>query len=856
MSNIRWQISCWVTALVGWFSSGMLPDGKLLPPVNSALAQSFDELADDSQKMVQGLRDRGLLDLADAFASRLLEKKELDAVTQSNLVVERIRTQMARAIQIPLPDRNHAWDEAQVIGERFHTAHPQHPRRALVEIQQALALQAEGRLISAERKIGAIDDAGSERGLRQLREARKRFEQIERDLKRSFAQAPDKPTADGRLTNEQLHSLAANARFQAALSSLELASYYAPDDRMNRIDVLTSVAANLEELISQVDAKNPLAIAAKLRLVEAWRFMGNLGDAQRTLAEIPLTNLPDDLQQLLWEQALLLAVELNQPREAVNIVEALEGAPGLKPTTQLAVLQVLFALADQAAESERGDWLRRATTLIGRIEGTQGGYWARLAERTLVQHFGSGPSRANPATIGSGNTESLDMVARVGDAAFREERWEDALRAYESAVVEALANQTWSVAYAVGFKSAQASEKMRQHQAAADRLLEIVAQAPDDPYAPPAHLRAIWNVSQLTQDAQQKARFHDLLQEHLQKFPASETRDQARLWLARYQLADGQTAAALENYLQIPPMSTIAPQAARDLRAAIPRHLSELRAQDTTATSKAAERISRELLTRLQQSAAEDTRLTESDAHLALALAPLANEFKTADDQELARYLELARLIPGAAQTEWYVFNSAALISLYAEQTEQQPRATELFAELRSNSAALLNLYELLSKQKNSGQPAPNLFSQWLSQTASALEATASDPSQRGLWQMERAKLLLSSGDHDQARTILEPLAAASPNRLDIQIALARALAASPATHSQALDQWRRVSAKAKEQSDDWFEARYEIARLLFETGQKDRAAEVLRFMQAVPPGWTQSKKRNDFDALFEKVSR
>ncbi|MBX3417788.1 MAG: hypothetical protein KF851_09305 [Pirellulaceae bacterium] len=817
-----------------------------------AQGQAIDSVTDDTQKMVQGLRDRGLFDLADLFANRWLEKKDIDPVTQANLVIEQVRTQMARAIQIPLPERNAAWDAAQTVAEDFLGQNPQHPRRAMIEIQQALALQAEGRLISAEKKVGAVDATIEERGLRQLREARKRLEQIERDLKRLFAQAPDKPTKDGRLTNEQLHSIAANTRFQAALTSLELAGYYPPDDRLNRIDVLISVVSRLEETISQVDAKNVLAISAKLRLIEAWRMMGNFADAQRALKELPVKNLPDDLQQLFWEQSLLLAVDQGQPRSALSVVEALENAPGLKPTTQMALLQLLFALAANSNESERGDWLRRATNLIGRIEGTQGNYWARLAERTLVQHVGSG----RPETMAGSDSESLDMVARVGDAAFREERWEDALRAYESAVVEALVNQEWSVAYTVGFKSAQASEKLRQHQAAADRLLEIVARAPDDPYAPPAHLRAIWNVSQLGQDAEQKSRFHDLLQEHLQKFPASETRDQARLWLARYQLAEGQTAAALENYLQIPPTSTIAPQASRDLRAAIPRHLSELRAQSATVATKAAERISRELLTRLQQSAAEDTRLTESDSHLALALTPLVNEFKTADDQELARYLELARLIPGAVQTDWYVFNSSALISLYAQRSEQQSRAGELIAEIQTNPAALLNLYELLSKQQAASQPTPKLLGEWLNRTTAALEATSSDPAQRGLWQMERAKLLLAAGEHAEARAILEPLAAASPNRLDIQIALARALAASSETHTQALDQWRRVSAKTKEQSDDWFEARYEIARLLFETGQKDRAAEVLRFMQAVPPGWTQSKKRSDFDALFEKVSR
>ncbi len=821
----------------------------------SLSVQGLDGPGDDLTKMVQGLRERSLYDLADAYVQRWLARKDLEPAAQGSLIIEQIRTQMARAVQTPLAERQGAWDQAVKIGDDFLRDHPQHPRRPLIEIQQALALQAEGRLISAESKIGIADDALRERGLKQLREARRRLDQVERDVKKLLPPAPDKPASDGRLTNEQLHAVAANARFQGALTSLEMAGFYPADDRLNRIDVLVSVVSRLEDTIRQVDTKNPLAIAARLRLVEAHRLAGDYALGEQILSELPPTKLPDDLEQLRAEQTLLLAVERGNPRSAIGLLKSLEMTPTTRPVVQLAMLRAMLALSEDSNDAEREDWLRRSANLIGQIEARHGGYWAQLAEKTLVQRLGDAASAAQPNMASRGSAAS-EMIVRIGDAAFREERWGDARQAYETAVTEALANQKYAAALSIALKSAQASEKLREHQAAADRLLSVVAVAAGERLAPAAHLRAAWNVSQLAQDPAQKNRFQELLREHLERFPRSETCDQARLWLARLLLAEQRTTEAISLYLQIPHTSSTAPQAARDLRVALPKHLAVLRGQEPTRASEAARAILADAWKRLEQSASEDSRLTEADAQLAIALAPLVVEFRPEQAGQLARLLELARLAQGSAQSEWYPLNTASLVGLYAIAGDQPQRERELFDELRTNRSALLHLYDLLSKSPLMAGNSSQTFDQRLGDLLTILEANATDANDKIRWQWERAKHLLAQGQTAEARAILQSLAAAAPNRIDVQLTLARALSADPATFPAALDQWRRVSAKLQEQSEDWFEARYEIARLLCETGQKNRAAEVLRFMQAVPPGWTQSKKRAEFDALFEKISK
>ena len=754
--------------------------------INVARGQdNLDEMNDD-QAVVQGLRDRGLWDLADRFCDQSLTKKDLSGIHHSNLIVEKIRTQMARAIQTPVSERARAWEQAQTIGSEFLQKATAEPRRPIVEIQMALARLAEGRLIAAESRMGSVDETLRQRGLEQLREARKRLDGIERELKKELARAPTKKTSDGRLTNEQIHSILANVRFQMALASLETANYYSVDDRVNRVDVLTGVVSGLEEILGQVDAKNSLAHAARIRLTEAQRLMADFPAAEKNLALVPVAELSAENRQLFLEQSFDLAVDAGRPATAVGLLETIENSSSLKPATQLAMLRLMFAMSKQVPAEQRSGWLDRATNLIARIDATQGTYWSRLAERTLLANSGTTGAAANGSRTGSEmNRGTVDMVARVGEAALRESRWADAREAFDQAAIEAQSSKNWTAAFEYRLKSAQASEKLKEFKIASADLLELVTTQPKHELAPTAHLRAIWSVSQMAAaDAKQKERFRELLEEHLRDWPASESGNQARLWLARLLFAENKIDAAVENYLQIATASPQALPAARDLRSALPRLIQALKAQQKSPASEAA-RISNIIATQVAMPPDGSFQPTEGDCQRLLALAPLVAEFQTIDPAKFVQMLEAALQNSEARQADWYRPLLATTVAFLSGDVNRQGRAKELFAEIERDPTALLLLWDLQNKLA-SGKTTTD-YVPWLIKTSETLEANATTAEEKTNWQVERAKVLFANQRFEPAVALLGPLAKASPNRGEIQLLYARSLTELPEQKSAAL---------------------------------------------------------------------
>jgi tetratricopeptide (TPR) repeat protein len=118
---------------------------------------------------------------------------------------------------------------------------------------------------------------------------------------------------------------------------------------------------------------------------------------------------------------------------------------------------------------------------------------------------------------------------------------------------------------------------------------------------------------------------------------------------------------------------------------------------------------------------------------------------------------------------------------------------------------------------------------------------------------LRQAAIWESAGELDRAIETLEALAKELPRRLDVQLRLARALAQSPQKPAEALAQWRKVSAGVRDRSDEWYEAKYQVARLLLESGQKAEAKKLLDYLSVVPPGWNDSTWKQQFDALYER---
>ena len=68
-----------------------------------------------------------------------------------------------------------------------------------------------------------------------------------------------------------------------------------------------------------------------------------------------------------------------------------------------------------------------------------------------------------------------------------------------------------------------------------------------------------------------------------------------------------------------------------------------------------------------------------------------------------------------------------------------------------------------------------------------------------------------------------------------------------------ARDKWRDIARKSQQRGELWYQAKYSIALAHYRLGDKQRAAEMIRLVQAVPPGLQTTELKKDFLALLDK---
>ncbi len=808
-----------------------------------ASAQQDARTADD-QKLLGGLRSRMLFDIADRYCIQRLAQADLSPIESESLINERIRTQMARAVQVTGVDRVLAWNTAQQLGNDFLTANSQHKRAVLIRVQMALAQLAEGRLIAAEYRLQNIDEVSRQRGLTQLREARRALENVTHELEQILPRAPTESNVTGSLTNNETHSLLANVRYQLAIANLARATLYPAEDQVNRIDALTGVVEWLRATLPQVDEQHPLNHAARIHLAEAYRYLRDTALANATLDSLDERELDSVNREAFWRERIAMGIETNSPDAVLRWLERIEATPQPEPETWLSAIQVMLFMSHRVADKAEHDrWISTASKSINTLEKLHGVYWSRLAERLLV-------AVSNTAVTSDSNTNtpsagSRNIVMRLGETAMRESRWSDALQAFEAAVGDSIAAKQWNEAFSAQLRAAQAAEQLGKFDVAQAGLLKIVQLQPQHASAPAAHLRAAWCAAQLAAtDPAQKETFRHLLVKHLRDWPGDDTSPLARLWLARLQLAAGESLAAIDNYMQIPRLSPYSLDAATDLRSAA----MQWRAQAQNDPTADAARLSHALVA-LMTPRDQLPESSVADVYLLQAVAPIAAEFGALDPGELLVRTDATLQIEDATKTDWYGTQVAIDAAFQAELPAAQGHLEDLFNSINRDRVALKWLHQLLTLRNATLKN--ETIQGWQLKAVTRLAELAESDVERKTWELQSAQILFDNGQMKDASQLLISLARDNPNRSDIQLMYARSLEAINADTVSQLAQWRRVASQQKDHSDPWFEAKYGISRLLAESGKKTEAAQILRFIQTVPPGWNDSKLRKQFESLL-----
>ncbi len=790
-------------------------------------AQDNSREIQDTVEVIRGLRERRLFELAELYCKDQLVSEAIPTADKYLIVLERIQVKVAEAISTTSEKRTRAWRSAFRFLVDFENQFPNHPKRLLIQIQDALIHVAYGNLIQQELQAEIARPTQQLDALTQFRLATKKLRDIEREIVNRIPSAPSKSPTD--LTQDQLVNLQNNIRYRLAIVNLEKAQLYDPDDKLNRIDALSQVLKRLDEVITSSNSELDLWWEAQISRAKCMRLMNNQGQFYKLILSLPSEFLNDEIKTSLLTERVTAAVEFGIRRQWPELIDEFVQTEKPTPQLRLAVLKLLMADAATAASGAKQAQQKRATDLVKQIELSHGKYWGRRAEIVLVGAVAGDVSN-------NADTSDREILVRQGDSAFRKKNFADAVRAYAKATEIAKSVEDGRQAMAIVVRLAQSHEQLKQFHLASVALFEVADRFVDEQSSDAIHLRGCWN---LGQQQQQKDLLIGRLETHIARWPARTTADQARVWLGNALEKEFQWKAAIDVYLTVSQDETLKLQAAQRVRIAIQRWITESRKTGDTGKTVAAQFID------MVDLAARET-WHEANQKLCVAVVEVGLSTGALDPSQALTFLSL---IPAAQCIKdiliWRV------IALAKQAASSNDGLAGLMSTVKAlpNEEALLRVCLTGIKATLTEAEQTKLADVVVMVCDKAL--VTSKKASREFWLIEKEVAQANSTDplkKDAAG--LSELAKKYPKSLRIQLAFARALTKNG--DDQAIQQWRRLAKKVKNGGETWYQAKYNVVALMVADEQPEEARKLVEYLSATTPGWSDSGWSKKFERLFD----
>jgi tetratricopeptide (TPR) repeat protein len=317
------------------------------------------------------------------------------------------------------------------------------------------------------------------------------------------------------------------------------------------------------------------------------------------------------------------------------------------------------------------------------------------------------------------------------------------------------------------------------------------------------------------------------------------------LWAGRQLQIQQQWQPAVEHYTAISADSPFFADAVRqsyvclrEMMKKSPASLAEVRAYDET----------------LKKLASAPDVTDQGRVELTLARAKLSFRYGLENSGELAK--QIVKTLESADEDDRLLL-SAELIVAVADADpppNSTPAVEDILNDIAGNESALkqavAGINDLLEQRQDSVSETVINTKLKIAQLALALDL---DEVQRIAWMGDWADALQRLNRDAEAVDALTELAAKEPQSAAIQLQLCRALSKLEGDQAvaRALNSWRRLALKLKPKSENWFEAKYNVALLLHKAGESGEALKLLEYLKAIPPGWSQSSWKADFDRLL-----
>lgn len=836
----------------------------------TTIAQQSTELEqkrNDDSELLDGLRERRLFDVAEFYCRDQLAQPTIDETSQSTLIVELMKIQTTMAILSTAESRAEAWDAVEATSTDFDRTFPDHPRKILVQIQQALSHLSHGRLLRQEIDAEMATNTARLEALAEIRIARSLFGNLQREISNAIPDQRGRTLTAHELTSEQLLHLVKNVQYQLAVCDLNRAQLYKPSERLNRIDALNGVSQKLIEVQRSVSDGEPLWWKTKLGQIECLRLLGDSTEARALADSLTRKTTPYSTRVLLLEQKARVAIELGNEKYSQSVLTEFNQLNTRSAELELAIVKLAADLAARAStEARKQEWISFAAELSKSIQQTHGEYWGRRADLVLISatgvaNNGTGSSKPvtntnsnQPPTNASNNVE-LNLLVRLADEAERKERWDDALKAYDRAAKFALSLNEPDQALRLEYRAGKILENQGKHRLAAQRLTSIAIRDGRLSLAPSVHLVGCWNFAKAIQNDQpdQRKQFQELLLDHLRRWPSGTNADQVRIWLAGEFQASQKWNEAFDVFILIGNDSPHLTKAIEGAIACANRVLLTLK-QANLSTKSMAARMVEQLTQKLRSLQASSS----AAARLILACADLDLSFGTRQPNPSL----VPTLIPIETATDTTLANAAKAIHAATISLVEAEKAKQLVSQIGKDERALGQCERCLNAMTENpalGARLKNAQELRLEVIELALKIPEmqqpSNSVNKTRWMMKKADALSAVNRYSESIAVLKELEKQYPRNAGVKMQLARAMSIQfeKTDPTIPLDKWRRIAAQLTSHSANWYEAKYEVARLLIESGDSTAATKLLKYIQAIPPGWENSLLKSKFEQLLRR---
>jgi hypothetical protein len=810
----------------------------------------------EDDRYLSGLRQRQLFQLAETYCRRQLEREDLAEVVRSDMVIELSRTLAEHALASDGADQPRLWEESSAVAEEFIAGNQDHPRVFQLELQRALVHLAWGISLSERSRIlaGAENDLVVAR--QRLGTATAILDSLDERIADELLRRSRRPQAKpGELSPAELRALGKNVRRERGRAMLELGSSH-PKGSPDRSHAL-SVAVEILGPLAQLSPDDPASWPARLDLVRADREAAGF---DRAAAEIDrlLGQAPGPFAEAqLHGEGILLALDQGDADRALRLATTWSPAEGVQcPAFDLAKLLALLAgwrAQASAGVAREADRLRAEAEQAALDIGARHGIgWGRRAETLLADS-------ARDAQGGG----SLDGLTRAAETYYRNGFLDEALSAYDDAASKARTMGRPGEAFTAARSAAALEYQRSRFGEATRRYRQAALDWPGNPDAAGAHLMAVHAAArEAGQDSQADlSHYHELLQEHLRKWPASATAAEAWWWLGRLLESRREWRGAAEAYQHVTSDDSLGLESLAAVRRVLEAQIAERAAEgnpDEDLTRYAANYFD-------QLARAGDAGLRGRwDARRREAALAAAQFFLRDPSPEYQRALDL--LTPAiddaaGADAAWRTAAGCLRVAALAG----LGRVEEATESLRTIAAGtphdvLPLMHDLADLTDQAAAPLQADLARLVIQAGDLARLGQAELSPEDAQEIDilQARALVAAGQTRLAVERLLTLERQSPDSGEIKEWIATALLASddPADWPAALPRWRDLERRARPGSDLWYRAKLRLALVHEKLGNKEQAAKIVELTRLLHPELGGAKLKREFESLLDRLQR